>query len=165
MATLTYPYTAVNGDTPDATDFNGNFTAVKTLLETTKLDTANLSTPYAQFTFTIAAPAALVGATTYVCRCKVPSGQTWVGVSASFSFTTATAGVPTPTFGITYGGGATTFLSPMTAALPATTYEDTTISGVSVPAASDLVFTMTGTAATTATDLFAAVTFKVLLRS
>ncbi len=118
MATLTYPYTAANGDTPDATDFMGNFTAVKTLVETTKLDTANLSTPYAQFTFTIAAPAALVGATTYVCRCKVPSSQTWVGVSASFSFTTATAGVPTPTFGITYGGGATTFLSPMTAALP-----------------------------------------------
>ncbi len=164
MATLTYPYTAVNGDTPDATDFNGNFTAVKTLLETTKLDTANLSTPYAQFVFTIAAPSALVGATTYVCRYKVPSSVTLIPVSVSFSFTTATAGVPTPTFQFT-DDGANVLTSALTAALPATTYESTGFSVTSIAAASDLVFTMTGTAATTATDLFAAVTFKVLLRS
>lgn len=164
MATVNYTYTPANGDTPDATDFMGNFTVLKTLLETTKLDTANLSTPYAQFTFTIAAPAALVGATTYVCRCKVPSGQTWVPVSVSFGFTTATAGVPTPTFQFT-DDGANVLTSALTAALPATTYESTAFSVTSIAAASDLVFTMTGTAATTATDLFAAVTFKVLLRS
>lgn len=164
MATVTYTYTPANGDTPDATDFMGNFTVLKTLIETTKLDTGNLSTPYAQFVLCFTSPASLVGATTYVARYKVPSGQILVPVSVSFSFTTATAGVPTPTFQFT-DDGANVLTSALTASLPATTYESTAFSITSIAAASDLVFTMTGTAATTAHDLFAAVTFKVLLRS
>jgi hypothetical protein len=164
MATLTYPYTAANGDTPDATDYNGNFTAIKTLLETTKLDTANLSTPYSLLALSFTSPAALVGATTYVARYKVPASTTLIPVSVSFSFTTATAGVPTPTFQFT-DDGANVLTSALTASLPATTYESTGFSITSIAAASDLVFTMTGTAATTATDLFAVVTFKVLIRA
>jgi hypothetical protein len=54
--------------------------------------------------------------------------------------------------------------SALTASLPATTYESTAFSITSIAAASDLVFTMTGVTAT-ATDLYASVTFKVLLRS
>lgn len=162
MATLTYPYNAANGDTPDATDFNGNFTAIKTLLETTKLDTANLSTPYAQFEASFTHTGTLAAAATHVFRKKVPSGQTWVPVSVSWSFTSGASAAPT--LGITYGGGATTVLSPYTATLPATTYETTAFSNLSIAAASELVFTMTGVTAT-ATDLYASVTFKVLLRS
>lgn len=164
MATLTYPYNAANGDTPDATDFNGNFTAIKTLLETTKLDTANLSTPYAQFEVCFVHTGGLASGSTHVFRKKVPSSQAWVGVSASFSFT-STPGAAAPTFGIVYGSGPTTFLSPMTAAAAATTYENTTISGVTIPAASDVVFTMTGAGGANAHDVYASVTFKVLLRS
>lgn len=164
MATVTYTYTATNGDTLDATEFMANFIVLKTVIETTKLDTANLSTPYAQFVLCFTSPAPLVGATTYVARYKVPTGQTLIPVSVSFSFTTATAGVPTPSFQFT-DDGANVMASALTASLPATTYETTGFSVTSITSASDLVFTMTGTAATTATDLFAAVTFKVLLRS
>lgn len=161
MATLTLPYTAVNGDTPDATDFMGNFTAVKTLLETTKLDTGNLSTPYAQFEMCFTHTGTLAAAATHVFRKKVPSGQTWVPVSVSFSFTSGASAVPTFQF---TDDGNSVLTSALTASLPATTYESTAFSVTSIAAASDLVFTMTGVTAT-ATDLFAAVTFKVLLRS
>lgn len=161
MATVTYTYTPANGDTPDATDFMGNFTVLKTLLETTKLDTANLSTPYAQFEASFTHTGTLAAAATHVFRKKVPSGQTWVPVSVSFSFTSGASAVPT--FQFTDDGG-NVLTSALTASLPATTYESTAFSITSIAAASDLVFTMTGVTAT-ATDLYASVTFKVLLRS
>lgn len=162
MATLTYPWTPVDGVAPPASDIMSNWTAVKTLLETTKLDTANLSTPYAQFEMCFTHTGTLAAAATHVFRKKVPSGQTWVPVSASWSFTSGASAAPM--LGITYGGGATTVLSPYTATLPATMYETTSFSNLSIAAASELVFTMTGVTAT-ATDLYASVTFKVLLRS
>ncbi len=161
MATLTYPYTAANGDTPDATDFMGNFTAVKTLVETTKLDTANIATPYAQFEVCFVHTGGLAAAATHVFRKKVPSGQIWVPVSVSFSFTSGASAVPTFQF---TDDGANVLTSALTASLPATTYESTAFSVTSIAAASDLVFTMTGVTAT-ATDLYASVTFKVLIRS
>lgn len=161
MATVTYTYTPTNGDTPDATDFMGNFTVLKTVLETTKLDTANLSTPYAQFEASLTHTGTLAPAATHVFRKKVPSGQTWVPVSVSFSFTSGASAVPTFQF---TDDGASVLTSALTASLPATTYESTAFSVTSIAAASDLVFTMTGVTAT-ATDLHASVTFKVLLRS
>src|SRR6185369_8474700 len=42
MPTLTYPYSFVAGDTPIAARLQGDLDAIKTLLNSTKLDAANI---------------------------------------------------------------------------------------------------------------------------
>lgn len=161
MATVTYTYTPSNGDVPNATNWMANFTVLKTLLETTKLDTANLSTPYAQFEMNFVHTGALASGSTHVFRKAVPVGQIWVPVQVDFSYTSGTG---TPTFQFT-DDGTSVQTSALTAAAAATNYTTTAFDVTSIAATSALVFTMTGAGGAAATDVYASVTFKVLLRS
>ena len=49
LTVITYPHTFVDGETHTAAQHNGNFSAIKTALETDKLGTSNLQNPNALF--------------------------------------------------------------------------------------------------------------------
>lgn len=84
MATLTYTKTWSNGDVLTHTDLNANFDDIKDLIETTKLDTNNLSTPYSivAFPFFFDSISSSAGANAKV---KVPTGHTYQFVDFQFS--------------------------------------------------------------------------------
>lgn len=161
MATFSYtPFS--DGVVLTAALLNAFLSTLKTLLETTKLDTDNLSTPYAQFALTFTHTSTLAAGATKVFRWKVPSGVTLYPVHAAFSATSLT-GSAAPTFQFT--DDATNVLtSNLTASSAATVAETTSFDVATINAASQLVFTMTGVT-DTATDLTAVVTFKALIRS
>ena len=73
MATLTYPNTLTNATVADADQVMADLNAVKTLLETTKLDTGNLSTPHALFCIAFHIDQVPTGGT-IVWRTKTPTG-------------------------------------------------------------------------------------------
>lgn len=84
MATLTYTKTWADGDVLTHTDLNANFDDIKDLIETTKLDNDNLSTPYAIVSFPFFVDT-INGSTEINAKVKVPTGHTYQFVDFQFS--------------------------------------------------------------------------------
>jgi hypothetical protein len=83
MATITF-YNWTTGETLDAADLNGNFAAIKTLIETDKLDLTNLNKTKAINTIPFYFDS-LSGSATAVCNVRVPAGLTYEFVDLSLS--------------------------------------------------------------------------------
>ena len=85
MATLTIPNDFVTGQVPTASEFNANFTEVETFVNTTKLDTANLSTPYSTVCIPLTFVSVAAGATEYaVFNVPASTAFLWTEVQVCF---------------------------------------------------------------------------------
>ena len=83
MATITF-YNWTTGETLDAADLNGNFAAIKTLIETDKLDLINLNKTKAINTIPFYFDS-LTGGASAICNVRVPAGLTYEFVDLSLS--------------------------------------------------------------------------------
>jgi hypothetical protein len=85
MATLTIPNDFVTGQVPTASEFNANFDAVETFVNSTKLDTANLSTPYSTVCIPLTFVSVASGATEYAVF-NVPASTIFVWTEVQVCF-------------------------------------------------------------------------------
>ena len=97
MATLTFPHNWSAGDTVSATELMAQFNSIKTFLETTKLDPANLTKPNGLFAISAQHLDTLSGGTSneVILRWDPPVGIGIVPVMCSLAFEEKAAGNPT----------------------------------------------------------------------
>lgn len=154
---ITFPAAFVDGATLTAAQLN----ALTSAITGYTVALSDLATQYAPHTVFIPA-SSIASGSTYVMRVKVPTTETWYPVQAEISYQ-STAGTSTTTLQFT-DDGANVLNTAATVSAAATTSTVVTSFAIStIAAGSELVFTLTCSGGSTATNVTGVVHFKVKL--
>lgn len=106
MAILSVPNEFITGQVPTASEFNANFDAIETFVNTTKLDTANIKTNKSLFSMVFSFASVGNGDKLYA-MFKVPAGSdfVWSEVQVGMKSTTGTGGTAKVSITNTTSGG------------------------------------------------------------